>query len=483
MTTSAGDALAPDHAPGLAERDAIDRLERLLALQKAAFARDRYPGLDRRQTNLAALAGMMRSHADAIVKAMSSDFGSHPETLSLMVEVHGVAARAEHAIANVAQYMTPSAREVGPMFGTATAAVRYQPKGVIGNIAPWNFPFDIALGPLVDMLAAGNRAVIKPSEITPACSQLIADMVSDTFAPDLVAVVQGGPDLARAFSEQAWDHLVYTGSPAVGRQVMMAAARNLVPVTLELGGKCPAILTPGSVTASNVGDVVGTKLIKNGQMCITVDYVLVPRAELERFVSLAVEHVRTVTPDYSQSQDCTGLVSERHLRRITGLLEQARAANARLVQPEPVGGVDPFTRRMPLTLVIDPASTLRIMQEEIFGPILPVVPYDQLDDAIAYVGAREQPLGIYVFGDQPTAAHVIERTSSGGATVNCCAVHGALPSMGFGGIGASGMGRHHGIEGFREFSNARGIFVRGEGGDMTSIFPPYARPAEAAELA
>ena len=483
MGTSASDASVPDHTPGMDGRDSIDRLERLLVRQKAAFARDPYPGLETRQANLAALAAMTRRHADAIVTAMSSDFGCHPEALSLMVEVHGVAGRAEHAIANVARYMTPDAREVGPMFGTATAAVRYQPKGVIGNIAPWNFPFDIALGPLVDMLAAGNRAVIKPSEITPACSQLIADMVADTFAPDLVAVVQGGPDLARAFSEQAWDHLVYTGSPAVGRQVMMAAARNLVPVTLELGGKCPAILTPGSVTASNVGDVIGTKLIKNGQMCISVDYVLVPRADLDRFVSLAIEHVRAVTPNYSQGQDCTGLVSERHFRRIIAMIEQARAANARLVQPEDDGRTDLATRRMPLTLVIHPEATLDVMQEEIFGPILPVVAYDGVDDAIAHVNARERPLGIYVFGDRQTADEVIARTHSGGATVNCCAVHGALPSMGFGGIGASGMGRHHGIEGFREFSNARGVFVRGEGGDMTSIFPPYPRPAAAVELA
>ena len=472
----------PARSPGAGDRPAIERLDHIVAMQRAAFIRNRNPPVETRQVNLAALAKMMVDHADEIVTALSADFACHPATLSLMVEVHGVAARAEHAIANVAEYMKPSDRAVGPVFGTATAAVRYQPKGVIGNIAPWNFPFDIALGPVVDMLAAGNRVVIKPSELTPVCSQLIAEMIADTFEPDLVTVVQGGPAVARAFSEQAWDHLLYTGNPAVGRQVMIAAARNLVPVTLELGGKCPAVLTPGSVNPSNVGDVIGTKLIKNGQMCISVDYVLVAREELDAFVAFATRHIRSTTPDYSRSPDCTGIVSARHLDRMIGLIEEARAAGTTLVQPELGGAVDHATRRMPLTLVVDPALDLGIMREEIFGPILPIIPYDGVDEAIAFINGRDPPLGIYVFGDEDAAGAVIDRTSSGGATINCCAVHGALPSMGFGGIGSSGMGRHHGIEGFREFSNARGIFVRGCGGDMTSIFPPYAPPGPAFDL-
>ncbi len=481
MATGAFHAMM-DPSSGIDDQAAIVRLKRALAAQKTAFARDRYPDLAARQTNLAALAAMMTRHADAIVAALSADFGCHPAMLSLMVEVHGVAARAEHAMRQVADYMKPSPRAVPEVFGTATAEVRYQPKGVIGNIAPWNFPFDIALGPLVDMLAAGNRAIIKPSEFTPACSQLIADMVADTFAPDLVSVVQGGPAVAQAFSEQPWDHLLFTGSFAVGRQVMTAAARNLVPLTLELGGKCPVVLTPGSVTRSTVGDVIGTKLIKNGQMCIAVDYVLVARDELAAFVSGATEHVRATTPDYSRSPDCTGIVSSRHLDRLTGLLAEAHAAGATLVQPEAGGTVDKDTRRMPLTLVVDPPPGLRMMSEEIFGPILPVIPYDDLDEAIAFINTREPPLGVYVFGDNAIANAVIDRTTSGGATINCCAVHGALPSMGFGGIGPSGMGRHHGIEGFREFSNARGVFVRGKGGDMTGIFPPYVQPGPAIEL-
>ena len=457
---------------------AISTLHERFAAQKRAFLDDPFPNQDVRKRRLETVMAMMMAYGDRIVAAMSADFGSHPEAASRMVEVLGPVGRAQNAIANLDAYMAPAPRDVdAAFFGSATASIRYQPKGVIGNIVPWNFPFDLGIGPLVDMLAAGNRAIIKPSEYTPACGALMAEMVGATFDPDLVAVVEGGLDLARAFAGLRWDHLLYTGSPAIGRQVMMAAASNLVPVTLELGGKCPALLAPGAATAANVADVIGTKLIKNGQMCISVDYVLVQRNELDPFLALATDHVRTAVPNYSRTDDCTGIISPRHLDRIVGMIDEVRKAGCTVIEPEQGGMIDRATRRMPLSIVVAPGDDLAVMREEIFGPILPIIPYDTLDDAIAFVNAGERPLGLYVFGDDSATALVAERTISGGLAINCCAMQGALHTMGFGGIGNSGMGRHHGIEGFREFSNPRGTFVRGDGDIIAAFHPPYSNAA------
>ena len=371
--------------------------------------------------------------------------------------------------------MQDEQREIdAAVFGTATASVRYQPKGVIGNIVPWNFPFDLGVGPLVEMLAAGNRAIVKPSDFTPACAELLRTMLGATFDADHVTVAVGGLELARTFPTLRWDHLLYTGSPAIGRVIAKAAAENLVPTTLELGGKCPAVVLDDAVEMATVASVLGTKMIKNGQMCISVDYVLVPRTRMAEFVALARQYVRDNTPRYSRSEDCTGIITTRHLERLLKLRDEARDAGYEVVDLEEGAEVNPTTRQMPLVLVVDPGDELGIMQEEIFGPILPIKPYDSLDEALAYVNGGERPLGLYVFGHDPAQTQqVLEHTTSGGACVNTCAMQGALPSLGFGGIGNSGMGRHHGIDGFREFSNPRGVVVRGEGDLVDAFYPPY----------
>ena len=388
--------------------------------------------------------------------------------------------RATYVLAHLEEWMRPhAARDRSrPARHCAAPTSNSQPKGVIGNIVPWNFPFDLSVGPMIEMLAAGNRVIVKPSEYTPACAALLAEMVAGAFDADLVHVVTGGLELSRAFSAVPWDHLLYTGSPDVGRLVMAEAARNLTPVTLELGGKCPAVLTPGAVTPTNVGSVIGTKMIKGGQMCVSVDYCLVPRADLQSFVDQAGDFMAHAAPDYARGADCTGIISTRHLDRLESLLQEARDRQSRIVTLEQDPATDREGRRMPISLVVDPAPDLRIMREEIFGPILPVVPYDDLDAAIASINAGERPLGLYVFGDDAAATdHVLAQTSSGGASVNTCAMQSALPSMGFGGVGMSGMGRHHGVDGFREFSNPRGIFVRGQGDMIDAFYPPYAKAA------
>src|SRR4051794_23039961 len=293
---------------------AIAELEQIVERQRAAFLADPYPSLEERQALLQALAGMVLAHRTEIQEAMSADFGVHPTLATDLIEVLGVAGRAAYAAEQLETWMAQEPRFVDPaLFGTGRAFVAPQPKGVVGNIVPWNFPFDLSVGPLVEMLAAGNRVVIKPSEYTPACAELLRDMVHATFDGDRVDVIVGGLDLARAFTSVRWDHLLYTGSPAIGREIAKAAAEQLVPVTLELGGKCPAILTDDAVNAESVKQVLGTKALKNGQMCITVDYCLVPRKRVEDFARLAAEHVRDAMPGFCTSSSCTGIISTRHV--------------------------------------------------------------------------------------------------------------------------------------------------------------------------
>lgn len=465
---------------------AVIELKTVFAEQQRAFIADRYPSLEVRRERIEKIIGMLVSNRERIHQALMSDFGNHPKGASDLIEMLGIVGRVQYVLDHLEEWMQPLPREIdSAALGNARAFIRQEPKGVVGNIVPWNFPIDISIGPLAEMLAAGNRVIIKPSEYAPACAKLVAEMVAATFDRNLVHVVVGGLELSREFSATPWDHLLYTGSPNVGRQVMAAAAQNLTPVTLELGGKCPALLTPGSVTAQNVESVIGTKVIKNGQMCVSVDYVMVPRGDVPAFIAQARGFLDRSAPHYSKSSECTGIISERHMARISDMLKEAEARQVSIVALEDDPQIDLTTRRMPISLVIDPPADLRLMQEEIFGPIMPVLPYDDLDDAIAHINAGERPLGLYVFGDdEALTASVLQQTSSGGAAVNTCALQSGLPSLAFGGSGNSGMGRHHGVEGFREFSNPRGIVVRGNQGDhIDAFYAPYSKASALVDAA
>ncbi|MDQ2894206.1 MAG: aldehyde dehydrogenase family protein [Actinomycetota bacterium] len=468
-------------SPRSDDEAAIAELGAIVERQRTAFLADPFPSLEERQSLLGALAGMLINHRSEIEAAMSNDFGVHPALAADLIEVLGPAGRAAYAAEQLSGWMEPEPRAVDPtLYGSGRAYVQTQPKGVVGNIVPWNFPFDLSVGPLVEMLAAGNRVVIKPSEFTPACAELLRDMVHATFDRDRVDVVVGGLELAQAFTHVRWDHLLYTGSPGVGRKIAVAAAEQLVPVTLELGGKCPVIVAPDSVDAESVHQILATKALKNGQMCISVDYCLVPRDQLEKFAQLAIDYARETMSGYSSSPSCTGMISRRHMERIEGLLGDAseRGCDVRFLEEDGEG--NPTTRQLPLSLVLDPPDDLALMQEEIFGPILPVKGYETLEEATDYINAGERPLALYVFShDQQLADAILQRTTSGGACVNCAAVHGALPSLPFGGVGQSGTGRHHGIEGFREFSNLRAVYVRGEGDMIEAFSPPYGPAAQA----
>ncbi|WP_113698832.1 aldehyde dehydrogenase family protein [Nonomuraea lactucae] len=457
------------------DQAAITALRQAFAAQRRAHQAYPYPDLRERTGHLQALAAMLVRNRKRIQEAMSEDFRVHSRTWTDIGELVAVIVRAQAAAGSLAEWMADEPREVDPfIYGDARAFVRPQPKGVIGSMAPWNTPFEIGVGVLIDMLAAGNRVILKPSDHTPACGIVIADMLAETFDADHVTAAVGGLELARFFPTLPWDHLMYTGSTAVGRQVMKATAENLVPVTLELGGKCPAILTATGVTERNVEQIIDVKRVRNGQNCISVDHVFVPRAQLARFVDLARGIMARRAPAFSAGDDTTGLVTQAHYDRIVRLLADARDAGSEVVDIDVDGVVDPGERRVPISLVIDPDPELGIMQEEIFGPILPVRPYDHLDGVLDQINDGDRPLAVYVFGDDANEnEELLNRVTSGGAAINAALWQGGLPSLGFGGVGASGMGRYHGIDGFREFSNLRGVFVRG-GQDMTSeLCPPH----------
>ena len=462
------------------DADAIQSMQTALEAQRRAFAADRLPTLAVRLERLERIIVMMESNKERIYAALSADFGAHSTGAADAFEIQPVTARAKFAMEHLEEWIQPTPREVDLPYKTVMRAfVKSQPKGVVGNIAPWNFPFEIGIGPMVDILAAGNRFMLKPSELTPTCATVMREMIAEHFADDLAYVAVGELDVARAFSALPFDHLLYTGSSNVGKQIMAAAAQNLTPVTLELGGKCPAIFLPGSMTPDLVNMVVGVKSIKNGQMCVSVDHCFVPRADLDEFARMAGEFMATAMPGYARSQACTGIVSDRHLDRITAMLAEAEARNVRILTLETDGKVDRQSRQMPLSLVLDPPEDLRLMQEEIFGPIIPVIPYDDVDAVVERINAGDRPLGVYVMGeDVATIDHVLTETVSGGAAVNAAAIQAGLKDLGFGGIGMSGMGRHHGLDGFREFSNQRGIVVRGEGPHFDAFVSPARNAAE-----
>lgn len=457
----------------------IAELRQIFSLQKQAFLENPAPSLKQRLELMSELAYMMLINRQKIQEAIATDFSSHPRQLADLVECLNIAGRVQYAAGHLAEWMRAQERSADPaMFGSGRACVLAQPKGVVGNMAPWNFPFDIGVGPVVEMLAAGNRVIIKPSDLTPACSELTLEMIRSTFDPEQVAAVAGGLELAKFFPTLNWDHLMYTGSTEVGRSVAVAAAQNLVPVTLELGGKCPALIAADGLSTRTIEQIVGCKTIKNGQMCVTVDYVLVTHAQRDQFVSMVREHMQTNLPNYTQSQDTTGIINQRHLQRLQSYLDDAAAKGATLVQ---LGGdMDETSRRMPLTLVLDASDDMLLMQHEIFGPILPVKTYGEISEAVGYINAGERPLGIYVFTETPDIAEqVLAQTVSGGACVNSAALHASMACLPFGGVGKSGSGRHHGYEGFMEFSNQRAIFYRGENDLVAAMFAPYGELTDA----
>lgn len=460
----------PDHA-------AIAQLEELFQLQKTAYLHTPHTPVEERRELLRAIPGMVLGNAKRLAEALNSDYGYHPTLMTYAHDVVSVAARAQYAEKMLEQWTARDYREMeSHIYGSSKAYIEYQPKGVIGNMPAWNFPVELTVGPLCEMLAAGNRAIIKPSEQTPAVGEVLEEIIAATFDADRVAVVNGGIDLARHFSTLQWDHLLYTGSTAIGREVMCNAAKNLVPVTLELGGKNPTVFTEEALGPDNIRAMMGIKMTKNGQLCINVDHCYVPASAVDRFVNLVKAFVEQTVGDYTQAPQICSVVNARQFDRLASYLDDARQRGTQMVElGTPAQRGDETTpSRMPLTLVINPEPGSLLDQNEVFGPILPIYTYADFDQVISSIQSGDRPLGIYIFSEQQALVDKLRlNTSSGGFCVNAAALQGAQESMGFGGVGKSGMGRHHGIEGFREFSNPRGCVEMAKDSNLDLILSPH----------
>ncbi|WP_301151335.1 coniferyl aldehyde dehydrogenase [Metapseudomonas otitidis] len=450
----------------------ISQLEELFARQRAANGNHPMPSAEQRMQWLQSLRDLIFNEQDALIRAVSQDFSNRSADETLLAEImpslHGI----HYARRRIRRWMKPSRRAVGLAFQPASAKVVYQPLGVVGVIVPWNYPLFLAIGPLVGALAAGNRVMIKMSESTPATSQLFKELMARIFPEDQVAVVLGEADVGVAFSKLPFDHLLFTGATSIGRHVMRAAAENLTPVTLELGGKSPAIVSAGVPLADAAERIAFGKTMNAGQTCVAPDYVLVPRDRVQGFIDAYREAVNRFYPKLADNPDYTAIINERQLQRLKGYLQDAEAKGARLIPLFP----GDQARRLAHTLVLDVNDDMKLMQDEIFGPLLPVVPYDRLDEALAYVNQRPRPLALYYFGyDKREQQHVLEQTHSGGVCLNDTLLHVAQDDMPFGGIGPSGMGHYHGHEGFLTFSKAKAVFAKQRFNAARMIYPPYGK--------
>ncbi len=429
---------------------------------------------DERIGDLDRLASAMLRRQDDIARAISEDFGHRSRHETLVAEVFVTLQSIQHTREHLAEWMSTTARPVRWLFQPGRAEIVPQPLGVVGIIGPWNYPFQLLGAPLIYALAAGNRVMLKPSEFVPRISALIADLVHECFAPDQVCLVQGGPKVAEAFCRLPLDLLFFTGSTRVGKHVMRAAAENLTPVVLELGGKSPALVTPHASLSRTATSIVSGKLFNAGQTCIAPDYALVPRAERDAFVAECRSAAAKLYPIVRDNDDYTSIVNAHHRGRLQGLLDDARAKGATVVSLAPASESFEGSKKLGPVLLLDVNDDMAVMQEEIFGPILPVVPYDTLDEAIAYINDRPRPLALYAFGDDHVAVQsVIDRTVSGGVSINETMLHFAQEDLPFGGVGPSGMGHYHGREGFEAMSKMKPVFHQARVNGSFLLRPPY----------
>jgi coniferyl-aldehyde dehydrogenase len=454
-------------------------IRQIVDRQKAAHLAEGAPSVKRRKDWLDRSIALLVDNQKEIVEALAADFGHRSHEQTLLTDVMGSIGPLKHAKAHMEQWMKPEKRKVQfplGLFG-AKARVEYQPLGVIGVISPWNFPVNLTMAPLAGIFAAGNRAVIKPSEFTPATSELMSRMFREAYDETEVAVVTGGPAVGEAFSRQPFDHLIFTGATSIAYHVMRAAAENLVPVTLELGGKSPVIISDKAPMEDAAAKVMAGKMMNAGQICLAPDYVLVPENKVEQFITQATSAVSKMYPTLKDNPDYTSVINQRHYDRITSYLDDAKTKGARIVEINPAN--EDFTQqpynKIPPTLVINPTDDMKIMQEEIFGPLLPVKGYKKVDEAIDYINAHPRPLGLYHFSpDENEHKSVLERTTSGGVTLNDVIMHVAQEDLPFGGVGPAGMGSYHGVDGFRTFSHAKAVYTQAKAKFIVEMMrPPY----------
>lgn len=454
------------------EDGAPDALLAAFTRLKAAAALQPYPPLEQRQRHLLALERAILARKADLVAAVDADFGGRLAHETLFAEIFVTVEALRHARRHLARWARRRRRPVPLALQPGRAWVQPQPLGVVGVIAPWNYPVQLALAPLAGILAAGNRVLLKPSELTPRTTALLERIVADSLPDDVAALVSGGAEVGGRFAALALDHLLFTGSTRVGRLVMQAASANLTPVTLELGGKSPAVLLPDADVASAAVDIAYGKFTNAGQTCVAADYVLLPRPLLAPFLDALRQAVAAQFPTRDGAAEMSVLLGEGGRARAHRLLDEARDAGCRietLAPPPRPGHVAP-------SAVIDPDPSLSLMREEIFAPLLPLIPYETVDDAIRHIADGERPLALYLFGkDGAVVDAVLRRTHAGGVAVNDTLVQVAVEDLPFGGVGASGIGCYHGRDGFDRFSHLKPVFQRGAPRLDRLVRPPLRR--------
>jgi coniferyl-aldehyde dehydrogenase len=456
---------------GTPARDA--GIDRLFDLQRAAFRAEPYPTQATRLARLDALIRVVETNERRIVEAINSDFTCRSRHETIIAEIIVSVSAAKAAKKRLAQWMRPRTIATPLHMKPGKSRIEPQPLGVIGIISPWNYPVQLAFSPAVAALAAGNRVMIKPSELTPATSEVMRDIVRDEFDESVMAVVTGGVELGQAFSSVPFDHLLFTGSTSIGRHVYMAAAKNLTPVTLELGGKSPAIIDESADLAAAAASIAHGKTFNAGQTCVAPDYVLTPRAKLDATVEALVGAARKLYPDIDHTEDYSAIVSQRHFARLKALVAEAKDAGAKVVEVGSSNALDP-KRKLPLTIVVDPPAEIGLMREEIFGPVLPILGVAGREDAIARVNAGDRPLALYWFGaDAAARDDTLRRTIAGGVTVNDTLWHVAQENLPFGGVGKSGIGAYHGQKGFETFSHMKPVFYQSRFASSKMLYPPF----------
>jgi len=438
-------------------------MKNTLELQKRKSLLEGTPDLGIRLDRLNRLLDMMISYQDQIPVALSKDFGHRSPMASKFTDIASVFDAIHFAKKHLKKWMKPEQRSAGSPFNFlgAKAYIQYQPLGTVGVISPWNFPFNLTFAPLAGILSAGNRTMIKPSEITPESSNLMKKMVSEFFDPDELALFCGDVSVAEAFSKLPFDHLLFTGSTSVAKHVMRAAAENLVPVTLELGGKSPVILGSSANMKLAADRVWNGKLLNSGQICLAPDYLFVHEDHVESWIQASIQSIAEMFPSFFDNDDYTSIINERHFKRLLNYLDDAEKKGARLIEFNPAKedeGDRTHFKMLP-TIILGVNEDMLVMQEEIFGPIIPIKTYSKIEDTVDYVNGHERPLGLYYFGNDKTEeAFILNNTISGGVTLNDVVFHVSQEDIPFGGIGPSGMGHYHGLEGFKRFSHAKSIY-------------------------
>jgi len=459
-----------------------EEIEKLFHAQREAFHAELPVSYESRMDRINRLAKLIVDNKDALAAAVSIDFGHRSADMTAMADLLSVVGHAQDHRKNLKKWMRPEKRKTDfplNLLG-ASSAVEYQPKGVVGVISPWNFPVNLAFDPAIGAFGAGNRVMIKFSEFTPETGELAKKLVAEYFEPEELTVITGGPATGQAFSDIPWDHLIFTGGGSIAKHVMAAAAKNLTPVTLELGGKSPTIIGPDADLEKATARVATGKMINAGQVCLAPDYLLVPEDKEQAIVDGLVDNVTEQYPTLIENDDYTSVINARHRERLQGLVDDAVEKGATLTEVNPANEDFGSTNgnKMPLNILQNVNDDMRVMQEEIFGPVLPVKTYKKVDDVVDYVNKGDRPLGLYYFGEsESNKRKVLDRTISGGVTVNDVIFHITQHDLPFGGVGPSGMGSYTGPDGFKEFSHGKAVFRQSkiDVAKLAGFKPPYGK--------